>query len=642
MAFAKAIRGLKQPKLSPRPRGGSARQRLARLSIGAKLILGVSALIVLLLAASIVSSWDAYRSQALVDDLAHQGAEQARANQVQAETVKTRMIIWQALATGDKRFWNGSDKELAVVLGLLSDLVDNTQDKQRKAKGVEVTSAVNDYSNAIDDLRRYHTYAEASKDPAGATVLANAEKVGEQMVQGVPDLAALYHDAANAAQERAKRSASLAMVLSLGLAVGSSILALICAKITIGSIRRPIVAVTAAAGALARGDLSVAIPHADERNEMGNLARAVEVFKTNAIERRRLEAEAAENRDAAEAEQKRSAAEKARIAEEQGTAMRALGAGLKRLADGDLTARLDGGFPAQFAMIRDDFNHAADRLMLAVRSVVDGANAINAGVGEIAAASDEMSQRTERQAASLEQTVAALGEITSTLSQSAEGANHARDIVAAADEDAKKGAGVVKKAVDAMDAIAKSSVEIGRIIGVIDEIAFQTNLLALNAGVEAARAGDAGRGFAVVASEVRALAQRSAEAAKEIKSLVSNSAAQVGSGVKLVADAGAVLQRIIEQVSEINRVVAQIAAGSAEQASSLQEVDRAINTMDQATRQNATMVEQSTAANHSLSQEAAQLARLVEQFRVGAGPAAGRSEAKGRSEPPAAATPIAA
>jgi methyl-accepting chemotaxis protein len=608
------------------------RRWLARLSIGAKLILGVSALIVLLLASSAVSSLNAYRSQALVDELARQAAEQALVNQLEAEVFETRMIVWRALATGEKSFWNDGDKKTGVVLGLLGHLIDRTQDKQRKDKGIELVSAVNDYSSAVDDLRAYHTFAEASKDPTGSTVLANSEKLSDKIVEGIPQLAALYRDAANAAQDRVKSSASFAMTVSLGLTVGSSLLALICAIATIGSIRRPIIGVTAAAGALARGDLAVLVPHADERNEMGDLARTVEVFKTNAVERRRLEAEAVQSRAAAEAQQRRAAAEKARIAEEQSAAMQALGVGLTQVADGDLTVRLADGFPTQFAKIKEDFNQAAEKLMFAVRTVVESTKAINAGVGDISAASDDLSQRTEKQAASLEETVAALREITATVHQSADGAKHARDIVAAADQDAKSGAVVVKKAVGAMDAIAKSSDQIGRIISVIDEIAFQTNLLALNAGVEAARAGEAGKGFAVVASEVRALAQRSAEAAKEIKTLVSTSAAQVSSGVKLVADAGAVLQRIIEQVSEINRVVAQIATGAAEQASRLQEVNGAINTIDQTTQQNSTMIEQSTAANHSLSQEAAQLANLVEQFRFAdAGPAAVGREPKGAS-----------
>jgi len=201
--------------------------------------------------------------------------------------------------------------------------------------------------------------------------------------------------------------------------------------------------------------------------------------------------------------------------------------------------------------------------------------------------------------------------------KSAEGTQHARQVVATADEDARKSAGVVRQAVEAMNAIAKSSQQIGQIIGVIDEIAFQTNLLALNAGVEAARAGEAGRGFAVVASEVRALAQRSAEAAKEIKGLISDSSAQVGVGVELVAETGRSLGRIATQVAEINAAVSDIAVGAHEQSTAMQEINVAIEQMNLVTQQNAAMVEESTAAGHSLSEETSKLSQLMGQFRVG-------------------------
>jgi methyl-accepting chemotaxis protein len=296
--------------------------------------------------------------------------------------------------------------------------------------------------------------------------------------------------------------------------------------------------------------------------------------------------------------------------------MQLLGDGLRRLAGGDLTSRLDQQFPAEFGMIRDDFNAAARKLMETVRAVLASTGAIHAGSHEISRSSDDLSHRTEQQAARLEEAAAALNEITATLKKSAEGAKQAAGVVTGADDDAKKGAVVVKQAVQAMDAIAKSSAQIGQIISVIDEIAFQTNLLALNAGVEAARAGDAGRGFAVVASEVRALAQRSAEAAKEIKSLISTSSGQVDSGVKLVAESGKALDRIIDQVTKINHIVKEIAASAEQQATGLQQVNVAISQMDETTQQNATMVEESNAASHSLSQETSQLADLVEQFQV--------------------------
>jgi len=382
-------------------------------------------------------------------------------------------------------------------------------------------------------------------------------------------------------------------------------------------ITRPLNRLQGCMRSLAEGEIELEIPDTARRDEVGTMAQAVEIFKRNAVEHRRVEAEAAAGRAQGEAERERAAMERTKAAEEQAEVVRQLGDGLKTLAAGDLTIRLGDSFAAAYAQIRHDFNDAVDRLKETLVAVVSSAGTIETGSNEISSAADDLARRTEQQAASLEETAAALTEITATVKKSSEGANHARKVVATADEDAKKSAVVVRQAVEAMDAIAKSSEQIGQIIGVIDEIAFQTNLLALNAGVEAARAGDAGRGFAVVASEVRALAQRSAQAAKEIKGLISTSSVQVGQGVDLVAQTGKSLERIMAQVSEINTVVADIAAGAHEQATGLDQVNTAIGQMDMVTQQNASMVEESTAASHSLNHETTQLAGLIGRFNVG-------------------------
>jgi methyl-accepting chemotaxis protein len=298
-------------------------------------------------------------------------------------------------------------------------------------------------------------------------------------------------------------------------------------------------------------------------------------------------------------------------------AVNEIGAGLERLANNNLEIRIEKAFIPAFEKLRSDFNLALEKMQSTLLQITDSTNAIHSGTQEISSAADDLSRRTEPQAASLEETAAALNEITTTAKKASEGATHAREVVAAADEDAKKSAVVVRQAVEAIDTIAKSSQQISQIIGVIDEIAFQTNLLALNAGVEAARAGDAGRGFAVVASEVRALAQRSAEAAKEIKGLILASSTQVENGVKLVNETGKSLERIMGQVSEITTIVAQIATGAKEQSIGLGEVNTAITQMDQVTQQNAAMVEQTTAASHSLTEETEQLSGLIGQFQIG-------------------------
>ena len=369
-------------------------------------------------------------------------------------------------------------------------------------------------------------------------------------------------------------------------------------------------------GALARGDLTVEIEGAARRDEVGEMAQAVQVFKANALDQARIEAEAVAARQATEAERKKASAERAAAAAEVSSAMDALRAGMKRLADGNLLVRLNEGFAPQFAQVRDDFNAAASRLRKTLSAVAATTGVIKTSTHEIHSASDDLAQRTETQAASIVETASALEEITATVKESAKGAQHAAEVAAVADANAKKGAVVVRKAMDAMDAIAGSSTKIGQIIGVIDEIAFQTNLLALNAGVEAARAGDSGRGFAVVAMEVRALAQRSASAAKEIKGLVTESGAQVSAGVKLVADTGKALEVIITEVSEINNIVGNIANGAMQQAAGLDQINAAMNQMDATTHQNAEMVQESNAVSNSMSREMTELTRLVDQFQV--------------------------
>ena len=320
-------------------------------------------------------------------------------------------------------------------------------------------------------------------------------------------------------------------------------------------------------------------------------------------------------------EQEAMRAEAARLEAEKGqTALvDMLAESLTQLSAGDLTTRVDGQMSGvAHRRICEDYNSAVETLRKTLTQVVEAVRALHGGSDEISTASDDLSRRTEQQAASLEETAAALDEITATVRRSAEGARQASSAAAGARAEAQRSGEVVRNAMAAMDAIQKSSVQIGDIIGVIDEIAFQTNLLALNAGVEAARAGDSGRGFAVVASEVRSLAQRSAEAAKEIKTLISTSTGQVNAGVKLVDEAGAALSAIGLRVAEMDALVSEIAASALEQSTGLHQVNTAVNQMDQVTQQNAAMVEETTAAAANLKAEAGQLAALAAQFQTGA------------------------
>ncbi len=369
---------------------------------------------------------------------------------------------------------------------------------------------------------------------------------------------------------------------------------------------------------LANGDLTVTVDNQDRSDEVGSMAKAVQVFKENGLKARAADEEAARLRADAEAERTRGDAERRKTEAEQATVVKTLATSLSQLAQGDLTTRIDADFQGQYAQIKSDFNAASSSLCDAVGAIVAATGGIRSGSNEIATASDDMSRRTEQQAASLEETAAALDEITATVRKTADGAKEARDVVVSAKGGAESGGQVVSQAMTAMSEIESSAQQISQIISVIDEIAFQTNLLALNAGVEAARAGDAGKGFAVVASEVRALAQRSADAAKEIKGLISDSTAKVGQGVKLVGETGQALERIVEEVGRINTLVSEIALAAQEQAAGLAQVNVAVNQMDQVTQQNAAMVEQTTAASGSLRGEAEELGKLVTRFRTGA------------------------
>ncbi len=366
-----------------------------------------------------------------------------------------------------------------------------------------------------------------------------------------------------------------------------------------------------------RGDLTVALPFAGRADDIGLMADAVHQFRDGALEKNRIAAEAAAHREASEAERDAAGADSARRAAEQAQVVKRLAEGLDRLSAGDLTVRLSEPFAHDYEGLRADFNQAVERLEGALASVVSAVSGLNSGAGGIASAADDLSRRSEQQAASLEETAAALDQITATVRRTAEGAKEAHGAVNAAQVEAGRSRDVVASAVEAIGGIEASSRQVAQIIGVIDEIAFQTNLLALNAGVEAARAGEAGRGFAVVAQEVRALAQRSAEAAKEIKVHIADSERQVESGVSLVGAAGETLQRIAGQVGAISGVITEIAASAQEQAAGLSQVNTAVNQMDQGTQATTAMASRSAASSQSLLDEVRGLAELVQRFRVG-------------------------
>ncbi|WP_416357872.1 methyl-accepting chemotaxis protein [Aureimonas phyllosphaerae] len=402
-------------------------------------------------------------------------------------------------------------------------------------------------------------------------------------------------------------------------AVASAVLGLVLALwFSRKAITAPIDALRSRMVDLAGGRLDVEVTGQDRRDEIGGMARTVQVFKDAAVQNKRLEAEAEAARTAELARLEREAAAERIKAQELASFVASIESGFTRLADGDLTARMNEAVAPEYVATRDQFNTSVGKLEHTIGAVVGSIGSIRTGLTEINVASNDLAQRTEQQAASLEETVAALGEVTRAVNETAQNASQAQTSAQSAQRNAEKGGEIVGRAIGAMQMIEQSSQKIGNIISVIDEIAFQTNLLALNAGVEAARAGEAGRGFAVVAQEVRGLAQRSAEAAKEIKDLIQASGEQVASGVELVSASGKSLAEIISEVGDVSRVVSEIARRAQEQAVSLREVSTAADQMDKVTQQNAAMVEQATAAAQTLANETDELARLIAEFRTAA------------------------
>ncbi|MCY1665086.1 methyl-accepting chemotaxis protein [Rhizobium sp. SL86] len=409
-----------------------------------------------------------------------------------------------------------------------------------------------------------------------------------------------------AAVINAVTSGFIILVVALGIIYAASI----------ALVRRPLNGVLSVVGRLTRGDYQTDVEHINRGDEMGMLARALEQFRHDLKNGVTARQEQEKLQRAMENEREQQMAIDNAKAEDLRHFVHQVQTGFMALARGDLTVRMHEAVAPEFESIRENFNISVAALEDAVGGVITTVATIRSGLGEISVASNDLARRTEQQAASLEETIAALAEVSRGVNSTAEGASKAQAIVGTARSNAEKGGNIVARAIDAMSAIQGSSEKIGNIIGVIDEIAFQTNLLALNAGVEAARAGEAGKGFAVVAQEVRELAQRSATAAREIKELISTSSAQVQSGVDLVKASGSSLSDIVGQVVSMSDTMDQIAHAAREQAASLREVTEAGDNMDKVTQQNAAMVEETTAAAQNLSHETDNLATMVQHFKT--------------------------
>ncbi|MEH7849867.1 methyl-accepting chemotaxis protein [Rhizobium laguerreae] len=379
---------------------------------------------------------------------------------------------------------------------------------------------------------------------------------------------------------------------------------------------KPLQALTTSVHSISAGDLDGAIPCVEKRNEFGDIGRALALFRDSARARRDLETQAGEQRELSDAERARNDADKRSLDGQIDFAVNQLAAGLGRLSQGDVSQTIGTPFVGRLEQLRVDFNASLLRLQDTLSGIRDSAATIQRNSGAVSASAGELSKRTEAQAANLEETAAAVEEITVTVRSSAERAREANNVVAATKKTADNSGAVVGDAVAAMDRIEQASQRIEQIIEVIDDIAFQTNLLALNAGIEAARAGEAGKGFAVVAQEVRELAQRSADAAREIKSLIETSSREVTAGSELVQKTGSVLASISQEIIAISGHVETIATASRDQSAALQEVNGSVNAMDQMTQKNAAMVAETTQASRLLAGEADTLMALIERFRI--------------------------
>jgi methyl-accepting chemotaxis protein len=564
---------------------------------------------------------------------------------LRVDIIAISRMTYQLAAAPEKAadFRAETEKRSGEMLGRLPKIeaaADATEIEQLKT----IRAALDSYFN---DIRSMVATAEAN--PADAAAIAAALQTALAGQKGVTDTVKVYStysgESLAAARADALSSSTTAMVIAAASAlffilIGATISTIVARR----GIVTPIRSITQAMKRVAEGDLENAAVDTVRKDEIGEMARAVEVFRNNALAMQELKAQEAALHGRSSDLQSSIAAVVAsavagdfsgRIAKDYQNedlnrfansvnelvgsvdkAVTEVRRVVAALADADLTQTMNGQFQGAFAELQANVNATMVTLRGTMNNVRGAATTINDNSAELSSAANDLSKRTEQQAAALEETAAALDEITATVRAASSRANEARDMVHETRQSAAKSGEIVRSAVSAMGRIEDSYNKISQIISVIDEIAFQTNLLALNAGVEAARAGEAGRGFAVVAQEVRELAQRSANAAKEIKTLITASASEVEGRVSLVRSTGDALLEIENLVNRVNGHVESIATAAREQATALAEINSSVNHMDQMTQKNAAMVEETTAASATLADESRQLQDVLHNFKL--------------------------
>ncbi|MGQ9367348.1 methyl-accepting chemotaxis protein [Azospirillum sp. ST 5-10] len=571
----------------------------------------------------------------------------ALAGQAQERLMQARLAAQRFLVDADAAQAEEVRKDNAAFDAMLRAVALRVVDPTRRRLVEEADQLSGRYVEIFDRV--------AAAIGENARIVSAMAAMGSEFAELAERTVALEGQERTALLAAAEADMDFTMTADLAIAAGALLFGALLAWLVARGIVVPVRDMTGTMTRLAGGDLDVTVPALADRDEIGAMAKAVEVFKTNAQEKRRMdEAE----RQRLEAERRAEEAQRARetaIGEEiaglidavsRGDLSRRLdlagkdgfyktmseginrltdtveaviadlGSVLSALAGGDLDRRIDKDYQGAFQRLKQDVNATSVKLAEIVGQIRQATEAISAAASEVSLGATDLSERTEQQASSLEETAASMEELGATVRSNADNAQRANRMAADARASAESGGGVAESAIEAMRRIEDSSRKITDIIGVIDEIAFQTNLLALNAAVEAARAGDAGRGFAVVAQEVRQLAQRSAQASKEIKSLILDSDGQVRDGVELVKRAGQALDGIVSGVQEVATLIAEMASASSEQATALDEINATVAQMDEMTQKNAALVEETTAAAQSLATQAGDLRTLVGFFKL--------------------------